>query len=122
MADAVVLVAGGLIAAGLVGEATAGVVAERGGETIGIDDRQGSTIGVIAGDLGDVAQGVGDRREVAAFAQVGIIRGVVAVGGDIINVGDGRECVHGRAARGRSEVRVRNGHFAGGSGSVGKVW
>ncbi len=67
------------------GEALAGVVGHRGGDAVGIDHGQQLTVGVVLGELRGVAQGVGDRLQVAD-AGVGGGSGVVCVGRGVGNV------------------------------------
>ena len=89
LADAVVLVGGGFGADRLAGHPAAGVIGEGRRESIGIDRDERPAVGVIRRDLRHMPQGISDRGEIAAFAQVRIIGRVVGVGGEVDKIGAG---------------------------------
>jgi hypothetical protein len=76
LAGRVVGVAGVFAAGGLAGQAAPGVVAEGGGQTVRVDDGQRPAVRVVGDDFSEVAEGVGDRGEVAALAEVGVVGGI----------------------------------------------
>jgi hypothetical protein len=54
---------------------------------VGVDDGERVAVRVVGGDLGAVAEGVGDAGELAALAGVGVGGVVVAIGGEVGDVG-----------------------------------
>jgi hypothetical protein len=87
LAGGVVGVGGLFVADGLADEAAAQVVGEDGDEAVRVDQAARPAVQVVSRDPDEVTQGVFNCREVAAFTGVGVGCVVVAVGGEVADVG-----------------------------------
>ena len=87
LACRVVLIGGELPAHVARDQALAYVIGERGLQPVRIHHAQRLAVHVVVGDLGDMAERIGERSEHAAPANVGIVRRVVGVGDAVRDIG-----------------------------------